>query len=310
MSAQDLILHHYPPSPVSEKIRAGLGLKGLTWHSVEQNRLPDRPELFALTGGYRRIPVLQLGADIYCDTQGILRALEARHPEPTFFPNGGAGLPFAVSRWTDNEIFGHAVRLAFAPDADKLPPALVADRARLYLGPDGDFLKERADLPHAAAQVRAHMGWVEDRLATGRPFILGDQPGMPDLMIYYLVWFMSGRWSGAETFFEEFPHIVAWKERMAALGHGTSHDMTPQQALTIARDAEPAAAAQDDPRDPQGLKVGQRISVAPLTDSGETAVDGTAHVIGRDVVAVMRETPEVGRVCVHFPRVGYRVQVL
>ena len=51
----DFILHHYPPSPVSEKVRAGFGLKGLAWRSVEQNRLPDRPELFAMTGGYRRI---------------------------------------------------------------------------------------------------------------------------------------------------------------------------------------------------------------------------------------------------------------
>ena len=35
-----------------------------------------RPLLSPLTGGYRRAPVLQVGADIYCDTNIILPALE------------------------------------------------------------------------------------------------------------------------------------------------------------------------------------------------------------------------------------------
>ncbi|MBC8048876.1 MAG: glutathione S-transferase N-terminal domain-containing protein [Chitinophagales bacterium] len=83
----DIIIHHYPQSPVAEKVRTGLGLKKLSWQSVEHNRLPDRPELFAMTGGYRRIPVMQIGADLYCDTQCILRELERRFPTPTFFPN-------------------------------------------------------------------------------------------------------------------------------------------------------------------------------------------------------------------------------
>jgi len=84
---ESIILHHYPPSPVAEKIRKAFGLKGLNWCSVEQNRLPDRPELFAMTGGYRRIPVMQIGADIYCDSQMILRELELRVPTPTLHPD-------------------------------------------------------------------------------------------------------------------------------------------------------------------------------------------------------------------------------
>ena len=61
----DIIFHHYPPSPVAEKVRKTFGIKGLSWASCEENRLPPRPELFAMTGGYRRIPVMQIGADIY-----------------------------------------------------------------------------------------------------------------------------------------------------------------------------------------------------------------------------------------------------
>lgn len=178
----EIIIHHYPQSPVSEKIRKAMGLKKLSWRSAEQNRFPDRPELFAMTGGYRRLPVLQIGSDLYCDTQCIFRELERRFPSPSLFPNGETGLPFALSRWTDNTMFDLAMRVSFAPIAATLPSALVEDRARLYLGPDGDFKREIADLPHTVAQLRTQLGWLEEALSGDRPFLFGSQPGMGDLL--------------------------------------------------------------------------------------------------------------------------------
>ena len=305
----EIILHHYPPSPVSEKIRAAMGLKQLTWHSVEQNRLPERPELFAMTGGYRRIPVMQVGADIYCDTQCILRELEQRVPEPSFFPNNGNGMPFALSRWTDGPLFELAVRVAFAPVADSLPPALVADRTRLYFGPDGDMAKEARDLPHTLAQIRAQLGWIEERLSAGRDYVLGEQPGMPDLLVWFIVWFVRGRYAEAESFLAEFPALLAWAERMQALGHGTPLEMTPQQALAVAKDAQPQTAEQADPLDPQGLAPGMAVSVEPLTDSGENPVTGVIRAVNRDRIALARQHALCGDVVVHFPRVGYRVNI-
>lgn len=304
-----IILHHYPPSPVSEKIRTAMGLKKLTWQSVEQNRLPDRPELFAMTGGYRRIPVMQIGADIYCDTQCIFRELERRAPEPTLYPNGGNGMPYGVSRWIDGPLFELAVRAAFAPAVASLPPALVADRARLYFGPNGDFAKEARDMPHTLAQLRAQLGWLEERLATGRNYLLGNQPGMPDLLAWYIVWFVRGRYGEAKTFLAEFPALLAWAERMEAIGHGTFTVMTPQQALAVAKAAEPITPEQNDLRDPQGLKPGMAISVQPLTDSGEHPVVGRVHAVSRDTIVVAREHELCGAVVVHFPRVGYRVSI-
>ena len=306
----DIILHHYPPSPVSEKIRAGFGLKSLDWCSVEQNRLPDRPELFAMTGGYRRIPVLQIGADIYCDTLCMFYELEARYPEPTFFPNQGSGLPFALSRWTDGPLFDLAFRVALAPVAGDLPPAFVADRARLYIGADADMDKERADLPHTLAQFRAMIGWLETRLETGRPYILGDKPGMPDLLTWFIYWFITERYAEASTFFSEFPMLNRWGERMAALGHGSSTPMAPAEALEIARKATSVTEEASDPRDPQGLKVDMKVAIAPLTDSGEKAVEGHLRAVDRDRIAILVESPLCGEVVVHFPRVGYRVTVV
>ncbi|MEM8797649.1 MAG: glutathione S-transferase family protein [Pseudomonadota bacterium] len=304
----DVILHHYPPSPVSEKIRVAFGIKKMAWRSVEQNRLPDRPELFAMTGGYRRIPVMQIGADIYCDTQLIFAELEARKPEPTLFPNDSGGMPFAVSRWTDHELFGLAFRIAFAPVRDELPGALVNDRARLYLGPDGDLAREMEDLPHTLAQFRAQLGWVDTRL-NSRPFLLGDAPSMPDTLCWFIYWLIRARYSEAGTFLAEFDNLAAWAKRIEALGHGDATDMTPAEALEIAKNAEPCVAEQEDPRDPQGLKVGMKASIAPLTDSGETAVAGTIRFVSRDRIALVRSDPACGTVAIHFPRVGYRVTI-
>ena len=89
-----IILHHFPQSPFSEKIRLIFGLKKIAWTSVVITRIMPRPDLMPMTGGYRRTPVMQIGADIYCDTQCIMRELERRFPEPTLVPGSvpGSGL--------------------------------------------------------------------------------------------------------------------------------------------------------------------------------------------------------------------------
>lgn len=308
----DYILHHYAVSPVSEKIRVVMGIKQLGWHSVEHNRLPDRPELLAMTGGYRRIPVLQIGADIYCDTQCILRELDRRVPQPTLFPNDGAGLPFALSRWTDGAVFNLAVRLAFAlnAQANNVSEELLADRGRLILGPGGDFRNEIKNIPHILAQLRAQLGWLETRLGTGRQFVLGDAPGMPDALAYYLVWFIRGRYHDAENFFSQFPLINAWAQRVEAIGHGTPTPMTPQQSLEIASAATTTTDPFDDPSDPQGLQPGMTVAVSALYDSGEIPIQGVIHAVDADTVVLTRNDPACGDVAVHFPRVGYQINAV
>ena len=84
----ELILHHYDMSPYAEKIRLALGLKGLPWRSVQTPMVLPKPDHIELTGGYRRVPVLQIGADIYCDTHLITRVLDRIQPEPPLSPPG------------------------------------------------------------------------------------------------------------------------------------------------------------------------------------------------------------------------------
>lgn len=294
---------------MSEKIRAAMGLKNLAWRSVEQNRLPDRPELYAMTGGYRRLPVLQIGADIYCDTLCIFRELERRVPQPTLYPNREQGLPFAMARWTDSTMFEFAMKVSFGPLVDQLPAALVADRARLYLGPDGDFKKEIADLPHIFTQLRPQLGWLDERLSAGPAYLFGDKPGMGDLLAWFIVWFLRGRNPRSDEMLAQFPALCAWETRMKAIGYGRPTSMTPAEALAVARAAEPQTEQKSDPLDPLGLVPGMAVTITPVSVGGEAGISGRIVAVDRDVIAIRRNDPACGNVVVHFPRVGYRVMI-
>ena len=303
----EVILHHYPQSPVSEKVRVVLGIKGLSWRSVTIPRLPPKPDLMPLTGGYRLTPVMQIGADIYCDSQGIIRELERRFPEPTLFPGGADGIAWCVSRWTDGDFFTTAIAVIFADAGENLPADFQADRGGLYFGPRFSMAKLQAEMPERLASLRAQFGWIEERLATGRHFLLGERPGLPDALCYYLAWFLRGRYSKGPEFLAQFPKLCAWEERVTAIGHGTPSEMSSGDALDIARAADPMSAPASDPDDPSGLKPGDAVALHAQGVSGTAGVEGRVRQIGIQDIVLDRQDPRVGQVAIHFPRVGYRI---
>ncbi len=303
----EVILHHYPQSPVSEKVRVVLGIKGLDWRSVTIPRLPPKPELMPLTGGYRLTPVMQVGADIYCDSQCIIGELERRYPEPSLFPGGAAGMAWGVSRWTDGPLFTTTIALVFADAGDAMPADFAADRGTLYFGADYDMAAIQAKLPEILASLRAQLGWMEARIATGRTYILGDQPGLPDALCYFLIWFIRGRYSKGPEFLAQFPHLCAWEKRVAAIGHGKPSDLSAAAALEIAEGAEPATPEAVDAEDPLGLALGDTVQVLPEAVAGVPAVAGRLRALDAQRVVLDREDDRVGLVSVHFPRVGYQV---
>jgi len=311
----EIILHNYPQSPVAEKARVALGIKGLTWRHVEIPRLPPKPMLTQLTGGYRRTPVMQIGADIYCDTQCILRELERRHPEPTFFPSQtsgpDAGLMWCLSRWTDGALFDLTVKIVLGSAGDALPADFAEDRGRLYLGENwAEGLKAaNASLPHLVSQIRAPLAWLDGQLSDGRAFLLGGAPAAIDAQIYYIVWFLRGRWDQGATFLAQFPHLSSWEDRVRDMGHGTSTDMSPEDAIARATSCEPSTAKGVALHDPQGLAVGMAVVVAPDVDGGEQPVAGAVRAANHETIVLDRTDPAAGAICVHFPRAGYRIDV-
>lgn len=301
----DIILHHYDSSPFSEKVRICLGIKGLAWKAVTQPVIMPKPDLIPLTGGYRRIPVMQIGADIYCDSQLIVRELERRYPTPSLYPTGDAGLAQAMMLWTDRGFFSAAVALIFGGIGGAIDPAFAKDREALSGRPfDANAMKAAA--PFMAEQLRSHLAWLDEQLADGRAFLTGDKPGLADANAYYNAWFMRSAYPPSAKALDGFPRILAWEARVKGIGHGQRSEMTPAEAIAVAKAATATTADATDPGEPNGLKAGEAVRVM-ADDYGRDPIEGVLVSSSAHHVAIRRKSPEAGEVVTHFPRIGYIV---
>lgn len=309
--SNEIILHNYPQSPVAEKVRVAFGIKNVSWHDVEIPRLTPKPNLTELTGGYRRTPVMQIGADIYCDSQCIIRELNNRYPADMDLSSQESALMWCLSRWTDGALFDLSVKLVLGSAGDNLPRDFAEDRGRLYLGPDwAEGLKRaNAQLPHLVAQMRTPFLWLDRHLGDGRTFIAGDAASAIDAQFYHVVWFVRGRFAGGPGMLSEFSNLLRWEEIVRALGHGPSTSMSPEKAIEIARDSDSSVTPKIADNEPQDLAVGTQVTVHPDVDGGEQGVSGKIVRSDAETVIVERISEKAGRVCVHFPRTGYRVDI-
>ncbi len=301
-----ILLHQYDISPFSEKVRVALGIKGLPWFAVEEPVIMPKPELTALTGGYRKIPVMQIGADVYCDSQLILRKLERRFPEPTLFPAGDRGLGWAVGMWTDRPLFQAAVAVIFGSLGGAVDEAFKKDREQLMGRPfDTDAMK--AAVPVMREQLRAQLGWLDEQLSDGRKFLTGGAPGLADASAYYNFAFV--RWIAASEgtlLIDAFARVLAWEGRVRAIGHGQRQNLDRKQALEIARAATSTTREGVDPGEPNGWKAGDRVRVM-ADDYGRDGIVGQLVASSSQHVAIRRHHELVGDVTVHFPRAGFFV---
>jgi glutathione S-transferase len=298
----EIIFHHYPTSPFSEKVRLAFGMKGMKWRAVVQPVIMPKPYLTVLTGGYRKIPVMQIGADIYCDTQIILSEIERRVSDPPIM-QGGMGQ--AVGFWADRSFFQASVPLIFGALGDKVDPAFMKDREALS-GRPFDVAQMKAAVPLMREQWRAHVGFIESALQSGGDFINGT-PGVEDIHAHMNVWFVSNFVAEeAVKLLAEFPRVRAWYQRLNAIGHGTPSDMTPEDAVKVARDAVPHDKEHEDPHEPNGLKPGQKVMVM-ADDYGRDPITGTLVSSSMHRISIARTDEQAGDVVVHFPRAGFWV---
>ncbi len=302
----ELILHHYPGSPFAEKARLMLGHKRLAWRSVHIPVIMPKPDLTALTGGYRRTPVLQVSADIYCDTALIARVLEARAPEPPLFPTGQPLGPL-LAQWADSTLFWTVIPYTMQPPGlahvfQGVPPeqlkAFAADRA-----PFAASLK-RQTLADATANLHAYLDALDAQLADGRAFLFGNAPGIADFAVAHCGWYVRRGGPVAEILAPR-RHFSAWLDRMLAIGHGVPAPMKSDEAIAVA-----AAAAQHAPCAVQpglGFEAGQAVTVTP-TDYGLDPVAGTLVGLTPTEVVIQRSDERAGTLHVHFPRAGFQIK--
>ena len=304
----ELILHHYANSPFSQKVRWVLGLKGLDWLSVTVPVMMPKPDVLALTGGYRRTPFLQIGADIYCDTALMCRVIDALAPQPPLYPAGVAGQAAMLAQWADGPLFWAAVPLTLQlggptgilPDATpEFLKAFAADRAAMSAG------LRRAGPHDARAHVASYFGWLEQMLADGRRFMLGDTVSVADMAIAQSIWFVRLSPAAAAQLLPPWPLLLAWYERVEALGNGRSQPLSSTEALARSAAARGHAACQV--ASALGFEAGAEVSVNAL-DYGADPVAGRLVGLSVDEVVVEREDDRAGRVHVHFPRIGYQIK--
>lgn len=301
-----VILHHYPMSPFSEKVRLLLGALGLEWESVISPESPPRPIVDPLTGGYRRIPVAQAGADIFCDSRLIFTELAGAQGRPEFDPDRldesarkqcarleGELFWAAITSVPARRILGQLFRNLTFFDALRFlrDRAGVARKARTKPVPPRE----------AVVMFDQHLRDLEQLLADGDDFLTGASAGYVDFAAYHTVWFRCV--VGGLPLPDTMPAVRGWYRRMADFGHGRMRESTGQQALSAARDAVPRPVPAALTQDPT---VGHPVSIQP-TDYALDCTAGTLVGLGENRFIVARETADLGLLHVHFPADGFQV---
>lgn len=306
-----IVLHHYAGSLFAEKIRAILGYKQLAWHSVEVSPIMPRPDLVPeLTGGYRRIPVLQIGADVYCDTHVMTEYLDDAHPERPLHPEPHGWEVRTLAQRADTHLFQVAVAICFQPKAvatmfealgEEMAAKFAADRAQLVEGTQGV-----SSLAPEVAESYLHdeLGHLESQLAASQWLVAG-MPTLADFAVYHCLWLIAGN-AVVAPLLTPYAGVRAWMRRIAGFGHGEATGCSSADALAMARDAEPAPLEIASGHFPAGIDLGDAVTVTPV-DYGLIPVTGTLEYCTAHACAVLREDERAGSVRVHFPRAGFRI---
>ena len=310
----DLILHHYPRSPFSEKLRLVLGYKKLPWKSVLIPAIMPKPDLVALTGGYRRTPVLQVGADIYCDTALICDVLEHVRPEPTLYPPHLKGVCRIFAQWADSTLFWAAMGYNLQPKGAAHVFAGAPPEAAKAFSEDRKAMSAnlvRLRPGDATSAYRSYLRRIAN-MADEHDFLFGTEPCVADFAAYHPLWFTRTVVPPMAEILGTTPAVGEWMDRMAAIGHNVPISLSAADAITIAAAGEPQppganllvdSAFQDD----HGIPLGTRVTVT-AESFGPEPTEGDLIAATRTHYSLRRSDARAGTVHVHFPRIGYSLK--
>ncbi len=306
-ASHTIVLHHYPLSPFAEKVRAVLGFKQLAWKSVIVPAIAPKPDVLALTGGYRKTPILQIGRDVYCDTALVCDVLEHLQPTPTLYPARDKGLARIVAQWADTTLFGSAMAYNFQPEGAAAvfaaaPPdaaqAFAADRSAMRGG------APRQSPGDAAAAYQSYLRRLADMLED-QYFLLGNAPCVADFAAYHSLWFTRTQVPVLSSILDATPAVLAWMDRIAAFGHGQIEKLGSGEAIALCAAASDGFPLHDSRfQDEHGIALGSQVTIAAESFGTETS-QGELMGASRTRYTIQRQDPRAGTVRVHFPRIGY-----
>ena len=304
MASPTLILHQYDISPFSQKAQKMMGLKELSWQSVEMPMIAPKPDVEALTGGYRGTPVLQIGRDVFIDNWMIARALDEFDASGPAINAQGGLREAALYAWGER-LFTPLLHAALAAYQSEWDADFLADRKRVF--PDVDFDTLNVSDPDRRSQVRAYLGTVEAQLGLDRDFLGGAQADSCDIHVWGMVWMIHSALPALMPIVETFPRLTDWYERVSALGTGDREDVKIDVAWQSLKDG-PARPLPDTPdQEPLAPWVGEVVDIAAgSADRGSAsgrllAVDHEQVVLG--VEPIPGEAAQVW-----FPRFGYHLR--
>ena len=302
----DLLLHHYPTSPFAEKVRLILGYKKLAWKSVIIPMIMPKPDVAALTGGYRKTPVLQIGADIYCDTALICDVLEHLKPEPSLYPEPSKGMGRTLAQWADTTLFWTAMAYNFQPAGTAQVFAGAPPEAAKTFSEDRQAMRSgapRMPAADAAAAYKSYLRRMSDMLDDW-PFLLGALPSIADFAAYHPLWFTRTRTPAMAEILNATPAVLDWMDRMAAIGHDRQEKCSPLDAIAAAAAATPAPLHVDVFQDEHGIALGSQVIIRS-ENFGLEPTEGELMAATRMHYTLRRTDERAGLVHVHFPRIGY-----
>jgi glutathione S-transferase len=251
--------------------------------------------------------VLQIGADVYCDTLRIAVELDRRFPTAPVCDATTHGLSGILGTWAERVLMWPTARYVTGMNRHTLSQDFFADRAAMRGHATPTMEEVERTLPHQRRQLAIMLGWIESVLADGRAFLITDRPVLGDLALYQRLWWLGALDGRAASAIEPYTHTKAWMGRIAALGHGNRREMSPEEALDVARESEPRGlpAASPDAE----FAVGTTVEVV-TEDFGADAVRGAVVHCTADEISIRRVDPQLGTLDVHFPRLGYEIRAI
>jgi glutathione S-transferase len=292
------ILHHYGFSNFSEKVRLMLGYKGIAWDSVEIPAHLPKPDYTPLTGGYRRTPSLQVGADVYCDTRLIAEYIERACPEPSFY--GGT----SRNNWTESRMLWPTALYITGINAERFSQDFHSDRASLHGKPVPNVAQVKASATKYLAQMRSELHTIEDLFVDDSAYVLGDELSLADISLYQIPWFLDTIAPG-HSFLEQMPRTREWMARIATIGHGEVTEINAERAIERANQSTAVPIVCSGYNAPEGLIVGDPVLVSPIGELSPAS--GTLAFADDESIVIDVSNERVKHVRVHLPRSGYRL---
>jgi glutathione S-transferase len=301
----ELILHQYEMSPFSEKVRRLLAFKRLAWGAVRAPAIMPKPELVALTGGYRKIPVLQIGNHVYCDTALIARVLERLAPQPSLYAHP---LSETLAEWADSVLFESTAPAIMRPTrVDELLQFMTKDELAGMMADRKTMREDSPRIPARPKVARVHLerylARLDAALAT-QAYLFGAAPSIADFSVYHCVWMLE---HVSPEPLAAHARLRAWMQRMAAIPEPTITQLSASEALRVSREGRHDWRPDSAFADPQGFSPEQAV-VVRANDYGRDPIEGALVASSADEIVLRRADVRAGRVYVHFPRIGFDVQ--